>query len=192
VTRSAGDSSPQPDLVRSLLSSDDIENVPGSPDDLVRQPVEDASLFENPDPRGPCGAEVTQPDFADAAISVFGTPEAPHAFVTQAVWDLPAGVAQEFLEEERADLIPGCPPYTSETPFGEQRVELLGEVALPQLEADALAIRLRIRTSEGPTLYAGSLLVRKGSRLSNIGMFAENPVSEAFIRSVASLVSDVL
>ena len=188
ITEGADD----PELTGSLISLAEIESSPQSPRGLIEQPVEDASLFENPDPRGPCGASVSQPAFKDAAIVAFSTTQPPYASINNAVWDLPNREAEEFLEAWREDIRPDCPPFVSKTPFGEQRAEFLKEIPLPELADDALAASSRIIVEGQPTLYAGAALLRDGTRLSIVSVFSEDPIFPRFIQAIAKVAADKL
>ncbi|MFN2527033.1 MAG: hypothetical protein ABR505_12360 [Actinomycetota bacterium] len=183
------DAADDPELSQSLISLEEVESAPGAPEGLVEQPVQDSALYENPDPRGPCGAQVIQPAFKDAAIAAFGTTQPPQATLVNAVWDLPAREAAAFLAATKEDIKPNCPPFVSRTPFGQQRVEFLGEIPLIDLADDAVATRSRIILKDQPTLYAGAALVRADTRLSIVIVFSEDPVRAQFIQVVANLAA---
>lgn len=176
-------------LTASLISLEEIETVSNAPANLVEQPIQDVSVFENPDPRGPCGAKIPQPAFEDAALVAFATTQPPHATIVQAVWDLPGNRAEKFLEAHRRDARPGCAVYTSTTPTGTQEVEFLEEVAVP---GDALATTVRLSVQGAPPFYAGVGIARDGTVLSLIMVLSEKPVASAFLRGSTELISRAL
>ena len=180
ITQGADD----PSLENSLLSLAEVLGARGAPDGLVERPVEDAALFENPDPRGPCGAEVSQPDNQEAAIVAFVTPEPPRFSSFHAVWELPTGEAKGYVDAYRADARPGCPTFESTIPDGtKQKVELLEIVEIPDLGDSAVAIVARITVPE-TSAYAVSSMVYRGDRLSVFSGFSEDPISAKFLREV--------
>jgi hypothetical protein len=100
-----------------LLSEDDVGVVDGFRG-AVAADIGDLELYENPDPRGPCGAPVVAQPTPDAGRG-FTTED---AIVLQFVY-LDAGMIEVLLEALAADLRPGCEPHESRTNVGTvQRV----------------------------------------------------------------------
>lgn len=184
ITKGADDEK----LNASLISLEDLEGLPDAPTALMEQPIEDASAFENPDPRGPCGAKVPQPAFRDAALAAFVTAQPPNATIVHAVWELPGDDAEEFLEAHRRDTRPGCPVYRSTTPTGTQEVKFLEEVGVP---GDTLANTVRI-TVKDAEFYASIGIAREGTALTVIMMFGEEPMSPAFVGEATQLIAAAL
>lgn len=187
ITEAAED----PALIGSLLSLEELEGASRAPSGLIQQPVQDASLFENPDPRAPCGARIDQPAAKDAAIAAFATAQPPQLTLFHMVWNLPEGEAQALVEGVRSDINPNCPPFVSKTPTGEQRAQFLKEIPLSGLGSDAVAASLRITVS-GLSAYAVLAVVRDGTRLSLLSVFSEDPVSARFVRDVAAATAKKL
>lgn len=169
----------------SLLTLSDVSQLPGAPLPLVQQQVEDASLFENPDPRGPCGAPIKQPSYADAAIVAFVTQDDRDATLVQAIWDNPSEEARDLIRQTRSDIRPVCPPFTSETPFGQQEVEFVEEIRLEIPASDAVATSARIALPKAPLIHAANVLVRRGDRLTAISVFGEDSLPATFIAALA-------
>ena len=176
-------------LTKSLVSLEEIEDIPDAPGELVEQPIQDVSAFENPDPRGPCGAKISQPTFEDAALVAFATTQPPHSTIVQAVWDLPDDEAEEFLEAHRRDARPGCPTYTSSTPTGTQEVQFLEEV---DISGEALATKVRLKVKDAAPFYGAVGMARRGTFLSLIMIFGEKPVSSAFLRGSTLMIARAL
>lgn len=183
-----------PSLEGSLLSLEDVQGADDAPSGLVEQPVEDAALFDNPDPRGPCGAKISQPDPADAAIVVFDRSEKPRLTTFHLAWDLPPGEAERYFEQDSGDIRPGCPAFRSETPDGPQSSELLEVVEIPARLADAaVATTSRITLPGAPAPLYGALgLAYEGSRLTWVGVFSEKAVRTTFLQDLTVMAADKL
>ena len=176
-----------------LLSVDDVDAAYGDPGVFEEVPVSDASLYDNPDPRGVCGAKIEQPDFEDAAIATFQSTSGPGMLIVSAVWDLPPGEAAAFVEKHRKDSDPGCSPFTSKTPFhATQRVHFLGEIALPPIGDLRIGGSLRIQVKGQPQAYASSINVSDGSKLVFTLIFGASEASERFVRGLAEATDEEL
>jgi hypothetical protein len=182
------------DLQSSLLSLSEVAALPSAPDGLTEQSVEDAAFFENPDPRGPCGAEIHQPEPRDAGIIAFVTTKRPGFTSFHAVWELPAGEAEGYVDEWLADTRPNCPAFESTIPDGsQQQVQLLEVVDLPGLQNRAVATISRITVPDAPApTYVGASMLYSGRCLSLFAAFSENPVSSRFLQQLSLAAADKL
>lgn len=171
------------DLKTKLLQPEDLQGIRGLPSDLRVVPVESANLFENPDPRGPCGAKVDQPDLSGGASLAF---QARTATGFQMVGEVPEDQARAFLDATAADSRPGCPPWQSRTDTGaNQTGEFLGTVDLG-LPADvATAANIHV-TSAGSEAYGTEIIVRSGGTLSVVVLLAGAPAPPSVTRDLAA------
>ena len=123
-----------------LLTSDDFDDI-SSLAGLAREVGTTAGIYEDPDPRAPCGAPVLFPA-TDAIATFSGTDITVLNLVG-------SDGGAEYIEAMRDDARPGCPDHTRETniPGQNQTVTFLGEVRLPAVGDNRIALRSRIRTT---------------------------------------------
>jgi hypothetical protein len=155
---------------------------------LTEVDLEEGPLYENPDPRGPCGAtSASRLKFQDAAIAFFQSPSG--VSVLHALWNLPPGQAAAVLAEARADMRPGCPPFESDTPFGGPQVnEFLGAIDLPSIGEDRLALSHRIEGPAGGTVYGTVALIRIETWLASLAIFSPEEVDDRVVSRLADAV----
>lgn len=153
---------PAPDVEDLLLSESEVREVAGL-SAVVADDLADVSLYENPDPRGPCGAEL------DSVPAV----EAGRAFTSatttaiQLVYVDDAAVAR-YLEEVETDLRPGCGPHESLTNVGA--VQHVSEPVA--VDTAGIGDRSMAYTSEisvgGRSVEAGVVVLVSGDRTTLI------------------------
>ena len=171
-----------------LLTQNELVSA-GLPEDTTQVPVDEANLFENPDPRAPCGAMIAQPKFGDAALAWFQSPSSSVSLL-QAVWELPSGEADAFLAALTRDIRSGCPPFESDTPFGgPQTNEFLGTVPLRPLGDDRVALSARIKGPESDEFYGTSVWVRVGLRLTGVVVFSSLEADAQVIAQLAEIAT---
>jgi len=178
----------QEELEEVLPTLSEVASTPGAPQGLVQQQVEDAELYENPDPRGPCGAEVYQPPMDEGSLAVFAT-SSPPTQVGVSVVKLEPHLARQAVGDIREDIRPGCPPFESGTPTGVQRVEFVGEVDLSGIGDESAGAVARLDIGVDAPLEAAAALVREESILISVFVYSERPVSEEFVASLAELAT---
>ncbi len=101
-------------LPGALFTLDEIASgFTGDPEIKIVEPDE-IGAQDDPDPRGPCGAVIDQPQLADGDSILFQVDRGP--VLMHVTWqsDQAAKWAQAMLK----DLTPGCDPWQSDTPFG--------------------------------------------------------------------------
>jgi hypothetical protein len=140
---------------------------------------------ENPDPRGPCGAKIVQPDLTqDAAIGITSS----SVLGVQGVMRPTEISAEDYLDANLDDADADCPPWTSTTNTGSTQTVTLLDVVPDQRVDDAidqqLGIVLKIET-EGQTAYAGVVFLRAGDVLSEVAYYG---AAEVDARTVEELV----
>jgi hypothetical protein len=170
-------------LAPALLTRMDLQDA-GLPPELLQRTFEEVPLYENPDPRGPCGGTADDPGFDRAASAVFATDDARLLFA-QTIYDLPPGEAQRQVHGFRADLRPACPPFVSKSPFGPQRVELMRPVEMGPFGDDHVGTLSRVTTRDGEQTYVMTELVRVGNRLVVLQAIDAIPFLDVEMRSLA-------
>jgi hypothetical protein len=140
-----------------LLTVDEARAIPGFADVSVKE-IRDVPLFENPDPRGPCGAVIRNIRMAGAVGRVFAAGDTTVELVSVSGPDDEANVA-----EQQADHPIPCGPYKSTTNQGlTQTVSEIAFVQLPKFPGLAVAWVLRIDVG-GTKMYGGAAMaIAKG------------------------------
>jgi hypothetical protein len=172
-------------LAPGLVTQPQLRQVPGLSSAKVTSLLH-ASVFQDPDPRGPCGAKVpvvSLDDAVGAAISA-QTIRSGAEFVTR----LEAGAAQRYLDARMADATPGCPEYVTTTHQGaSQRVLLVRIVRLPKEFQQALAVVLALKIGDS-VRAATEIEVRHDDTLARTVIFTSAPMDDATVRGIASLI----
>lgn len=176
------------ELQRGVVTAEELRAITGLPR-LQPVPLKNAPLFENPDPRGPCGARISQPDFPKRAIAVFA---ANSVMVFEAVARLDEGTARAFVDSIIADAKPGCPPFESLTNTGAQQTVIPGiTVELPQLSDQQIA-RTESISVLGHSNEAAEVLIRRGGLVALAAIFAERRVPVRTVQQFAAAVNSAL
>jgi hypothetical protein len=163
-----------------VLPAESVGSIAGF-EGVVAQPLSDVQVFENPDPRGPCGGESPAPPIQGTAGRSF-TGEG--VAVVQVVADGPE--VDEFVDAQLADIVEPCGPYESETNVETtQRVDQIEVVALP----DDTGFFSTSRIDDGTQVaYAGSVLVRVDDITSLAFALSIEPIPLSSMESLAALV----
>jgi hypothetical protein len=170
----------QDELAPALLDEEAVRAAAGAPGGLEEVPPERANLSEDPDPRGPCGAEVDALPILDGALAVFGRDD---IVIVNVVLTETDGLADRLVTATAEDLNPGCPSFTKEdTPFEEPQVtELLAAVDLGGVGDQAVAFRSTGTVGDNAPVYGVESLVRLGDDLTAIVILSSDPVAEEFV-----------
>jgi hypothetical protein len=180
-----------PELRGGLVRFAEVRHVVGL--EGVRQvSLKGAPLFENPDPRGFCGARLMQPELSKGATAVF---EADGITVSDTVLRLDEPTAVAFLDAAIADTKPGCPSYQSQTNTGSIQTFMPGPViALPSLADQQVAATATVSVN-GQTGFLGEVLLRRAGVISLGIIVSVNPAPaqtiEEFARTISSAVRRV-
>lgn len=171
-------------LKAALLTTNDLQAVPGAPSDIrTTAPTGANSVFRNPDPRGPCGAHIPYPNFSTAATLAIQSSQLTG--VEMAV-DLPGAQAADFLSAMQADTHLGCPAYRSTTNIGTtQTARFIASLSMPASVDQAIGDQLSI-TSGGYTADVYVLAARSGKRLAFYLLGSPAPLAKAFISRLAT------
>jgi len=172
-----------------LLTTADLRSISGLPADMQAVSVNDLSLFADPDPRGPCGAKVQQPDLGGGAGTGIQSPSLQGA---EFVVPLEESVARAYLSALIADTRAGCASHTSLTNNGtQQSVELLHVVGLPDLADQQTATVLGI-TNQGQRFEGAEVVLRKGGTIAFVVVFGVTAPSDSIIVAIAQKAADRL
>jgi hypothetical protein len=164
------------------LRAEDLRALPGMAD-AVERPPERAPVFENPDPRGPCGGRAPQPPGMDHAALV--TLRAGSYQVVEVVSAPPPGDVARYLDVLAADLRTGCPPFESTTNQGQtQRVSGVTAVDVAGVGDRAVAwtALAEVGTSRA---NAGLVALRAGPRFAYVQVFSAEAPPPATMRALA-------
>jgi hypothetical protein len=148
-------------LVDRLLKPDDVALISGFDGVEVRD-LEEFPVFENPDPRGPCGAPVSVPPLDGAAgRAQTGATIGLIQFVTPASPEY-----QAYITTLLTDQGPPCDRYTSETNTGE--IQNVSEIVL--YDADGEGVRGVAWTSlvevDTKSIYLGVIAVEAAESIA--------------------------
>ncbi len=184
----------QRQLRHMLLTLAEVQAVRSAPAGLVEQPR--SSLYEDPDPRLPCGRTPTYPltISADAAMVAFSTGSgSDEVWVVNVVYGLSPGYAERHLAEVRADMRPGCQVFVSKTPFfSHQTNQFRGEVPLPPLGDDRVATSANIWPFGGDQAFGMTARIRSGNNLATVSVVAAAPISPVFFIGLATAAAKKL
>jgi hypothetical protein len=172
-------------LAPGLLTQAQLRQVPGLSSAKVTS-LEETSLFEDPDPRGPCGAKVPALSLDDAAgVAIAAeTIRGGAEFVRR----LPTGAATRYLDAVMADTRSGCPEYETTTNQGaKQRVLLVRIVRLHNEFDQAVAVVNALKVANS-VRAATRVEVRHGDILATTVIFTNRPMENVTVRGIASLM----
>src|SRR5260370_12017985 len=136
-------------LKAALLTTNDLQAVPGAPSDIrTIAPTGANSVFTDPDPRGPCGAHIPYPNFSTGATLAI---QSSHLAVADVAVDLAGAQAADFLSAMRAGTHLGC-PASRRTPNirTTQTARFTASLSMSESAAQAIGDQFSI-TSGGQT-----------------------------------------
>ena len=170
-------------LAEALLTTKDLRSVRGLPADIEAASLDELPLYEDPDPRGPCGARIDQPDLARGQSVALRSDQA--AGFT-AVVRLPIAQARAYMKALAADTRVGCPPHQRRTHTGSvQRVKLVSAVDIGNR---GTAARVTI-TNKGKTVDALQIAVQDADRVAVLVLFTSAALPDNTVRAIANRAS---
>jgi hypothetical protein len=172
-------------LAPGLLTQTQLRQVPGLSSATVTS-LKQATLFQDPDPRGPCGASVPVVSLQDAAGVAIkaSTIRSGAEFVSR----LKPGAAKRYLDARMANTTSGCPEYVTTTHQGvKQRVLLVRIVRLHKEFQQALAVVTAIKIADS-VRAATEIEVRHDDILARTVIFTSRPMDNVTVRGIASLM----
>lgn len=170
------------------LTTGDLRAIPGLPTDVRVAAIDTTKIFENPDPRGPCGAKIPQPSFKNAAgVAISGTGLVGDQLVTE----LPSGQAAAYVRAMIQDGHTPCPQYTSTTNTGAtQIVTPLGAV---EVHATELGLVYAGTIQLGATRsYAVGVLLVAGDKLQTMDLLSPQPIDTTAVNLVVQRAAQLL
>jgi hypothetical protein len=173
-------------LAPGLLTQTQLRQVPALSSATVSS-LQDTVVFEDPDPRGPCGAKMSAISLEDA-VGVAIKAETIRSGA-ELITRLSSGAAKHYLDARMADAKPGCPEFETATNQGAtQRVLLVRIVRLHKEFEQALAVvtALKIGTS---VRAATQIEVRHDDILAKSVIFTDEPMDDVTVNAIASLMA---
>jgi hypothetical protein len=161
--------------------------LPATPDAFAGGPVGNASITDDPDPRGPCGAKLSQPSLQSGAVAQFRSLEP--AAVFQWITRTPPGEATAYLAGVADDIRPGCAAFKSATPYGHPQLNVfVRATVLPPLgdQRVAVTMRLRLLAPGDRAAYVTEILIREGDYMTAIIVSGLRPQPPRLVRAVAA------
>jgi hypothetical protein len=171
--------SPHQQALRSaLLTLAEVQALPDAPDGFAELPSPPFGKLYDADPRGPCGGTITKPPAPDAIVSFGAQPSG--VTVYHAVYGMAMGRAEQSIAELRADMRPRCPAFRSRSVAGVHTTQFLGEMLMPPVGDDRLAILWRTRFADTPDAYLTYAVIRAGDDLSVVMVMTFAPIPPDF------------
>ena len=195
-----GSKAPPPSAPQVTLSSDGpltpaivgaslLRRVPGF-SEAVLQPLADVTLFEDKDPRGPCGAKVPGLKLTDALGSSWTAQTIRGG--AQIVVRRPAGEARRYLTSRLNDISPKCAPYTAKSAQGvTQTVKYEAAVRIARDADQSLATVSAVRIGSEVRAMT-EIEVRRGDVLSRAVVFSNAPMDNRIVRGIGNLMFKAL
>jgi hypothetical protein len=176
-------------LAKGLLTQTQLRQVPGLSSAKVTT-LEETAIFEDPDPRGPCGGKVPAVSLKDAVGVAISAQTIRGG--AELIARLPSGVAQAYLDARMANTTLGCPEYQTVTHQGAtQRVQLVRIVRLHREFQQALAVVTALKVGDS-VRAATQIEVRYNDIISRVVIFTNVPMANVAVRGIASLMGSGL
>ncbi|MDQ4095556.1 MAG: hypothetical protein M3174_05045 [Actinomycetota bacterium] len=170
-----------PDDRPRLLTTEDILAVPGAPRDLEEVDTRDAPIYENPDPRGPCGAKMKQPPRAGELVTF----RAEGFLIAERLFEMEESSAEDLIAAYREDIDPNCPSFTSQTHTAAlQQNDFLHEVELPADLGNAVATMSYVQFEGSLPLYAGMAIFEEDGTLGFLSVASGAEIPDALLRGI--------
>jgi hypothetical protein len=162
-----------------LLTEADVRSVAGL-QDVTAESLADAEAFENPDPRGPCGAPV--PPLPKTGI--YGRTFRGDGVAIFELLQPATAATRAYAEALKADSRPSCPPYTSTTNLGD--VQHVSDVEILDLPTGCTRCVgwLAKLVIAGQTNYAGLVTFESAGTVGMLQIGSATPVSPATVRDL--------
>jgi len=155
---------------------------------LTKVPLREAKLFEDPDPRGPCGAKIRAPKASAGSTVVFSL---PGGVIVNSVIRLSGKKASSLMDEITSDAVTGCAAYTSTTNRGETQTVSTTIVELPPVGDQRVGATSMISVG-GQTAYAGSVRMRRGDYLNSAVALSSTPIPQDVVQVLAARMDTAL
>jgi hypothetical protein len=171
------------ELGERLLRAEDLRRVEEFGPEVVVRGAEGVELYENPDTRGPCGAQIEQPDLTSGGIVTFTTPEVTGF---EAVIELAERDADQYFDALEADTDSGCPDWESRTNQGLLQTGQLLEVHHLDVDVDrSWGASLKILV-DGQSAYVAAIALETGQNVAIINVFSRVSIESEMVVGIAS------
>ncbi len=176
-------------LAPALLTQSQLRRVPGlSTTTLSGLPKID--VFDDPDPRGPCGRSIPRLGLADA-IGASWHAESIRAGA-QVVLRRPAAELQSYMQARIQNAVADCPAFEVTSRRGtKQQMKFDASVSITRNADQSLAVVMAIKVN-GTVRAATTIEVRTGNVLSRAVVFTNQPMPVPTVRGIASLMAKSL
>jgi hypothetical protein len=180
-----------PALKNVLLTAGDIEAVPLAPPNVDVSKVNDASgLYQDPDPRLPCGRKASNPKVG-LNHAVEEQVSLPEVLGFEAVVDLPRSRISYLLKQYESDDRVGC-SFQSKTNTGSvQTSKLVRLLPMPHLVSHAVGL-IEVITNNGHTFGVYEMVMIEGTRVAALSLLAAAPVHTSFVLALARVAEERL
>jgi len=180
----------QEDLGGALLTLADVRRASGVPPQLVDRPDEvvnrvlDSRNLAVVTPHLCRDAPLPSVPQPEARVAAVFTSSPAKMTITQWVYALEPGRAEDLFAEFRDNMRPGCPPVRAIGPNGPRLSEVLGDVPLPIQGEDQAAASLRLNNN-GQVSYGMLVAIRANSNVTYVLVSAPTPIPQAFVTDLA-------
>jgi hypothetical protein len=176
-------------LESALLTQSQLRRVPGLATALVN-PLPDAAPFDEPDPRGPCGAPLPVLALDDAMAT--GWRATSIRAGGQVVLRRPASELQRYMAARIRDTKDDCPAFQTKNRQGvTQETKFDAAVRVTRNADQSLAVVMALRL-DGSLRAATTIEVRSGNLLSRAVIVTNRPMPTPTVRGIASLMANAL
>jgi hypothetical protein len=171
-----------PELQARALTTADLRMVSDLPADAEVVSTSDLAAYEDPDPRGPCGAKIPQPASFESATAGI---RSASGFGFEQILRLNVDAGRSYLDKLIGDAQEGCPSHTSRTNTGAtQLFQLTSVVDVSGLADQALAVRADI-TTNGQTVPATFVALRQADLVALVVVAARDSLLEPSVKALA-------
>ncbi len=176
-------------LAPALLTSSQLRRVPGFSTATLTS-VPKVEVFDDPNPRGPCGGAVPRINLDDAIGSSWTANTIRSG--AQLVLRRPATELQTYMAARIRDAVADCPVFQLQSRTGVAQEMKFDDAVNVTRDADqSLAIVMAIRLN-GEVRAATTIEIRNGNVLSRAVVFSSRPMPRSTVRGIASLMAKSL
>jgi hypothetical protein len=189
VTKPTADTQPRAgSAIRGdLLAIDEIRKIQAFGYDVREQPVLDKT-FSLTTVRGPCGTSVPAPFSSDKGYKVF---KSTITLVVEAITETSVEPATDFVYSLKADLRPGCAPFTeqigSEGP--PSKVAFVDELDLSAAGAQRVAWEQTVTAPDGTVQNRYTAAVRGGGRVMLVVVLSNERFDKSALATLVDLAT---
>ena len=182
------DQGAQTNLVSGLLTVEQVEQALGG-SGLTQADISQTPVFENPDPRGPCGAAVPQLPLGEGTVGrSFG---ASNITIIQFITPT-SKVTSAYMDAIVSDSTAGCSAFESKTNQGlTQHVSDIEIVNVTSAPTGVVAYTSRVDVG-AQTAYVAAITVADSEVTTYLQMFAREPIDRRAVNALTKAANDAL